>query len=146
MRYYDRKINYYETDQMAIVHHSNYIRYFEEARISFMEQLGYPYDRLESEEILSPVINVSCKYLRPIRFGDSVRIYVKLTSVTKVKCAFAYEIRDLETDELRARGSSENGFVTREGRPVVLTKEKPEFYKVFKDEFDSDPDPEGKQR
>ena len=64
MRYYERKINYYETDQMAIVHHSNYIRYFEEARVSFMEQAGYPYERLEAEEILSPVINVSCKFLR----------------------------------------------------------------------------------
>ena len=133
MKYYDRKINYYETDQMAIVHHSNYIRFFEEARVSFMEQVGYPYERLESEEILSPVIAVSCKYMHPVRFGDTIRIYVKLTSVTKVKCAFAYEIRDLATDEIRAKGTSEHGFVTRDGRPVIIEREKPEFYKAFKE-------------
>ena len=138
MRYYERKINYYETDQMAIVHHSNYIRYFEEARVSFMEQAGYPYERLEAEEILSPVINVSCKFLRPIRFGDTVRIEVRITSLTKVKCSFAYDIYDAGSGEIRARGTSEHGFVTREGRPVILPKDKPEFYRVFMEEFEAD--------
>ena len=138
MKYYDRKINYYETDQMGIVHHSNYIRFFEEARISFMEQVGYPYERLEAEEIISPVISVACKYIHPVRFGDSIRICVRLTSVTRVKCAFSYEIRDLKTGEMRAKGTSEHGFVSRTGRPVVLPKEKPEFYKSFMDEFSAE--------
>lgn len=138
MKYYDRKINYYETDQMGIVHHSNYIRFFEEARVSFMDQVGYSYERLEREEIVSPVINVSCKFLHPLRFGDTARIAVRLTSVTKVKCSFAYDITDADTGEIRARGTSEHGFITREGRPVILPKEKPEFYKVFMDEFRSE--------
>ena len=72
MRYYDRKINYYETDQMGIVHHSNYIRFFEEARCSFMEQSGYPYARLEEEDIISPTLEVSCRYIHPVRYGDTV--------------------------------------------------------------------------
>lgn len=140
MKYYDRTVNYYETDQMAIVHHSNYIRYFEEARVSFMDQVGYPYERLEREDILSPVIGVSCKYLRPIRFGDRIRIEVRLTSVTKVKCSFRYDIYDAETGELRARGTSEHGFITRGGKPVILPKEKPDFYRIFREEFDKEED------
>ena len=112
MKYYDRKINYYETDQMGIVHHSNYIRYFEEARCSFMEQSGYPYARLEEEEILSPTLAVSCK------------------------CAFHYEITDAETRELRAKGTSEHGFIGRDGKPVNLPKEKPDFYAVCQSEYE----------
>jgi acyl-CoA thioester hydrolase len=136
VKYLDRTVNYYETDQMAIVHHSNYIRYFEEGRVSFMEQVGYPYERLEREEVISPVLSISCKYLRPVRFGDRIRIAVKLVSVTKVKCTFSYEITDLESGEIRARGTSLHGFITRDGRPVILPKDKPEFYETFMGELE----------
>lgn len=138
MKYYDRSVNYYETDQMGIVHHSNYIRYFEEARVSFMEQVGYPYKRLEDEDVISPVLSVSCRFMHAVKFGDRVRIRVRLTSVTKVKCAFEYEVCDLETGEIRAKGTSEHGFISREGKPVILPKERPEFYRAFMDELNSD--------
>ena len=55
---YIHKVQYYETDQMGIVHHSNYIRWFEEARIDLLEQLGIGYDMIEKEGIISPVIGV----------------------------------------------------------------------------------------
>ena len=62
MEPYVHKVQYYETDKMGIVHHSNYIRWMEEARIDFLERMGWPYDRLENEGIISPVIGVDCKY------------------------------------------------------------------------------------
>lgn len=138
VKYYDRKINYYETDQMGIVHHSNYARFFEEARVSFMEQAGYPYKRLEDEDIFSPVLSISCKFIHAIKFGDSIRIAVRMISMTKVKCRFSYEITDLESGEIRARGESEHGFITREGRPVIIPKDKPEFYQAFLSELEED--------
>lgn len=138
MKYYDRKINYYETDQMGIVHHSNYARFFEEARISYMDQMGYPYERLEAEDIISPVLAISCKFLHSVRFGDSVRIEVTTTDVSKVKCSFSYKVTDLTTGEIRARGESEHGFISRDGRPVVLPKEKPEFYQLLLNELDAE--------
>ena len=136
MKSYIRKVNYYETDQMGVVHHSNYIRYFEEARISFMEQAGYPYDRLESENILSPVLGVSCKYLHALRFGDTVRIDVRMTKMSRVKCSFSYEITDAETGEIRARGTSDHGFISKDLRPVNLLKENPEFYETMSAELE----------
>lgn len=138
MKYYERKINYYETDQMAIVHHSNYIRFFEEARVSFMDQVGYTYARLESEDILSPVINVSCRFLRPLRFGDAVRIEVRLRSISKLKCSFEYEVKNALNGELCAKGSSEHGFVDKNGKPVILPKQKPEFYETFMNELEKE--------
>ena len=71
---YRRKVFYYETDQMGIVHHSNYIRWFEEARIDYMEQLGLGYDKMEEQGIISPVLSVEASYLRMLHFGDSVEI------------------------------------------------------------------------
>lgn len=136
MKSYERKVNYYETDQMGIVHHSNYARFFEEARISYMEQMGYPYERLEDEGIISPVLAISCKFLHSVSFGDRIRIDVSTTSVSKVKCSFSYELSDADSGEIKARGSSDHGFITRDGRPVILPKEKPEFYKLLMDELE----------
>ena len=51
------KVQYYETDQMGVVHHSNYIRWFEEARAEWMEAVGLPYAQLEAEGIASPVLS-----------------------------------------------------------------------------------------
>lgn len=136
MRYYDRVINYYETDQMGIVHHSNYIRYFEEARCSFMEQSGYPYARLEEEEIMSPTLAVSCKYIHAVKYGDTIRIAVRMVKLSRLKCAFTYEITDAKTGELRARGTSEHGFLTKEGKPAVLPKDRPDFYATCQAEYE----------
>ena len=55
MRPYRHKVNYYETDKMQFTHHSNYIRFMEEARLDFMEQMGWGYDKMEEEGIASPV-------------------------------------------------------------------------------------------
>ena len=57
---YDHKVQYYETDGMGIVHHSNYIRWFEEARVDLLEQLGFGYDRIEEAGYSGPVLEVSC--------------------------------------------------------------------------------------
>ena len=78
---YQHKVQYYETDQMGIVHHSNYIRWFEEARTDYMDCLGMGYARMEEMGILSPVLSVSADYLRMVYFGDTVSIdcYIKET-------------------------------------------------------------------
>ena len=66
----EHKVQYYETDGMGIVHHSNYIRWFEEARVGLLEQLGFGYDRIEAEGFSSPVLEVTCQYKTMARFGD----------------------------------------------------------------------------
>lgn len=140
MKLYERAVNYYETDQMAVVHHSNYIRYFEEARISFMAQIGCPYDALEREDIISPVLAVSCKFMQPVRFGETVQIRVRLTRMSRLKCSFSYEVCDAESGELRAKGESEHGFIDRKGRPVNMQKSQPDFFAKFSAETEAEPD------
>ena len=68
---YQHIVQYYETDKMGITHHSNYIRWMEEARIDFLSKIGWSYAKLEEEGIISPVVAVECKYMQPTTFSDS---------------------------------------------------------------------------
>ena len=77
-KYYVRKVNYYETDRMGIVHHSNHIRYFEEARINFMNKIGCDVMELENKGVIIPNVDAYAKYIKPIRFDDDIYIEVKL--------------------------------------------------------------------
>lgn len=79
------KARYYETDKMGIIHHSNYIRWFEEARVDALEQIGLSYDKLENIGIISPVLTVNCQYIHPVHFNDNVEIHLKFTNFTGVR-------------------------------------------------------------
>lgn len=128
---YTRKINYYETDQMAIVHHSNYIRYMEEARLFFLEEAGIPYKAVEEAGILIPVLGVQVKYQQAIRYGDEIEIYAWIDGFSQVKFSMLYEIKNKKTGILHATGSSEHCFVDKQLRPVRLKKEYPSIFEAF---------------
>ena len=77
---YNRKANYYETDMMGVVHHSNYIRWFEEARLDLMEQAGFNYKDMEDQGVLIPIIGVECQYKQFITFDEEITIKTKIES------------------------------------------------------------------
>lgn len=131
---YIRKVQYYETDKMAIVHHSNYIRWFEEGRIDFLEKAGLPFDKLEKMGIMSPVVEVSCKYISPARFGDTVKIDTVLTELGNVKFSFEYRIADFETGEVRVIGNSRHCFTDLNGSVISLKREKPEIFEKMREQ------------
>ena len=89
---YERNVYYYETDRMGIVHHSNYIKWLEEARIDFMEQIGYPFKRIEDEGMMIPVLSVSCTYKKPMRYGEVYSVIIKPISFKGVRFIIEYEI------------------------------------------------------
>ena len=135
---YERKVFYYETDRMGIVHHSNYIRWMEEARMDMMEQMGFGYDKMEELEIISPVISVNCEYKSMVRFGETVVINAKVVSYNGVKLKVVYEMTDKETGELRAMAESSHCFLTMSGKPLSLKRSYPEidtkFFTLVEDE------------
>jgi acyl-CoA thioester hydrolase len=127
-----RKANYYETDQMGIIHHSNYIRWFEEARVDFMEQIGYGYEKSVQLGIDFALIGLSCEYKSMVRFGEAVTINAKITTLTNVRMTVSYEVRDSVTDELRTTGETRHCFlVSGKKHPVSLKKALPELYALF---------------
>lgn len=131
MKPYIHKINYYETDKMGITHHSNYIRFMEEARIDFMEQIGLGYDKMEEMGIGSPVINVECNYRKTTTFPDVISIIVKTEKVSAFKLFLTYEMK--VNDQVVSTGKSSHCFLDKTGKPVMLEKEFPTFYKALMD-------------
>lgn len=129
---YIHHAKYYETDQMGIIHHSNYIRWMEEARIDAMNQLGISYGGLEKMGIISPVLSVSCQYRNMVHFDDSVMIKVKAVKYTGVKLELEYEFMDVETGTVCTTGTSAHCFLDRNGRPVSLKRECPEIDEKFR--------------
>ena len=127
---YIHKVQYYETDMMGITHHANYIYWMEEARIDYMEQLGYPYSRMEKEGIKSPVRSVSCVYKHPSTFGDMITIHVSVGDFNGVMLTILYDMRN-QKDETVCEARSEHVFVSGEGRLVRLNKVQPEFCRAI---------------
>lgn len=127
-----RTANYYETDQMGIVHHSNYIRWLEECRIDWMAQMGLDYAEMEKLGILIPVLSVQCTYRIVTKFGESVMIIPKMEKVSAVKFQVSYRIVQPETGELHNTAETEHCFLNREFKPLFLKKEHPDIYDVFK--------------
>lgn len=125
---FERRINYYETDQMGIVHHSNYIRFLEEARCQFLADIGLPYNKLEEMGILIPVLGVKCEYKRHITFGDTIIIKLKTTTFTGVKLIINYEIFNKETNELVTIAETKHCFTNSSLKPINLKKYNEEAY------------------
>ena len=129
---YFRKINYYETDKMGITHHSNYIRFMEEARIHFLEQIGCGYDEWEKDGIISPVIGIECQYKHPTTFGDELRIKVVISEYKRVKLSVSYTMVNAKTEELVFEGVSHHCFVNAQGKPIALSKQHPQYDELLK--------------
>lgn len=90
MKTYIHKVKYYECDRMGITHHSNYIRFMEEARVDLMDQLGYGFERMEADGVVSPVMSVSCNYRKSTTFQDEIAVEVRLAKVSTLKFSFTY--------------------------------------------------------
>ncbi|MCL1867010.1 MAG: acyl-CoA thioesterase [Oscillospiraceae bacterium] len=129
---YVRKANFYETDQMGIIHHSNYIRWFEEARVDFMSQIGYGYEKSIELGVDFAITGVTCDYKSMTRFGDSVVIHSNIVMMTHSRMTVEYQVRDSVTDELRVVGETRHCFLdTGKKRPVSLKKLLPDLYSLF---------------
>lgn len=124
---YKRRANYYETDMMGIVHHSNHIRYFEEARLDYMKSFGCDVLEMEKEGIIIPNVDAYAKYYIPVRFGEEVDIEVSLTTFNGIKMEYTFTMRK-QNGELAAEGHTMHCFVKSNFRPISLKKAFPEYY------------------
>ena len=131
MYIFERKINNYETDKMGIVHHSNYIRFFEEARCRLLEDCGLPYDLMEAKGIMSPVLGVNCKYKHHVTFGDTIQICAYIKEFTGVKFTVGYEIYNKENNSLCVEGESNHCFTDSNLKPLIIKKHHNDVYEKF---------------
>lgn len=118
---YKHKVKYYETDAMGITHHSNYVRWMEEARVEFMDNFGYSYKKLENIGISSPVLSYSCEIKHSTTFDDIVEIIPKVVSYNSVRLKIEYTMKCNE--KIIAIGETNHCFTNQKGIPLRLNKE-----------------------
>ena len=135
---YIRSVNYYETDRMAVVHHSNYVRYFEEARVDYLRRNGLDFAELEGKYgIMFPVLEVNCRYHKFARFDDELRIFVRLTAYTGVR--FTLEYRACFPDgSLCTEGSTGLAILNSSYLPISLKRKFPEVHRRFTELLEAD--------
>lgn len=128
---FERKINYYETDKMGVVHHSNYIRFLEEARCDWLENIEMPFEVLEDNGITIPVLEVKCKYKYHVTFGDTILIKPFVKEYTGVRMTVGYEVINKETEKLVLEAETKHCFTDKNLKPINLKKYKKEFSDKF---------------
>lgn len=129
---YIHRVQYYETDKMGITHHSNYIRWMEEARVAFLDHIGYGYAKLERDGIISPVVGVECQYKHATTFDDEVKIAVGVDEFRGVRLVIQYQMTNANTGELVLVGKTTHCFTDSHGKPIVLKKQFPEMDSLLK--------------
>lgn len=116
-------VRYYETDQMGIVHHSNYIRYFECGRSDLLDKIGLPLTEIEASGVMMPIVSVDCKYRTPARLGDKLRIVSIIESVPMAKLPVKSEVYN-QDGVLLCEGKVVLGFIdSQTRRPIRCPKE-----------------------
>ena len=129
MKLYEHTVQYYETDKMGIVHHSNYIRWMEEARMDFLDRIGWNYKVMEDEGIISPVTAVESRYRCNTTFGDVITIEVSVEEFKGIRLKLSYVMRREGT--IVNEATSEHCFLDTEGKIVNIKKTKPELYETL---------------
>lgn len=126
---YLHTVQYYECDPMGVLHHSNYVRIMEESRVEWMEQMGFGYERMEAEGVVSPVTAISVEYKRPAKFRDQIRVQIHVEELGTIRLRLRYEM--YVGDTLCTLATSTHCFIENM-RPVALERRFPEFYACLK--------------
>lgn len=128
---YTHKTQYYETDQMGVIHNSNYFRWFEEARTDFMERVGLPYAKMEEMGLRIAVMDSACSYKAPVRYGDEAIVEQRIIFFNGYKMTIRYRVFRKSDHALCALGETRYALLSADWKPVRLTKERPEIYELF---------------
>lgn len=130
-KFYERSINYYETDKMSVVHHSNYARFLEECRVDMLRHYDMPLGMFEEKGYVIPVLDLYSEFKESIRFGETIKIVPRIDKVTPVKFFISYVIYDATLTRVKHIAKSSHCFLSRDFKPVSLKKVEPELYNRF---------------
>lgn len=116
---FDVRIAYADTDRMGVVYYANYLTMFERGRTELMRNLGLRYrDMEEKDKVFLPVSEAICRYLKPAKYDDLIRVTTKIEHLGGASIDFSYEIVDVETGNKIAQGTTRHPFVNDQWKPV----------------------------
>ena len=104
------RVLYAHTDKMGIVYYSRYFEYFEAGRNEFLRGIGYPYSKIESQELILPVVEAHSRYIAPAKYDDEISLYTTLKEMPTVKVRLNYLVKN-ESKEILAEGFTVHSFV-----------------------------------
>lgn len=122
---------YAETDQMGIIHHSNYAIYYEMGRVQFCKDMGVPFDMIEKRGLRLALTKIKSQFKKPLLFGHMYQLHTKLISFSKVKMTFKYMIID-ESNDVMHIGYTDLAWLNQELKPVNMFKYDETLYQMFK--------------
>ena len=125
------KVRYVETDQMGIVHHSNYFAWFEVGRTEFIKEQGLSYSEIEARGVIIPLIECGAQFKIGAKYEDELIIKTSMSLLTPVKMDMNYEIIRENDGKLLATGFTRHAFTSRELKPINVKKKNPEVWAVF---------------
>lgn len=120
----EHHVDFFDTDAMEVVHHSNYIRWFEIGRVEFLRMAGITLGQLMEDGYVFPITDISAKFLSPGRFDDILVIETTPTALTKAKMAFDYRILRKGEETVLVTGHTQNVFTNRETGKIARLPEK----------------------
>lgn len=115
---FDLPVRYYETDGQGVVHHSNYLRYMELARIELLNAVGYDYAAIEASGVLLVVAKATVKYKYPARYGDILRIQVRTERAYGARIDHTYLLK--VSERIIAEGETTIASIDRNGIVVRI--------------------------
>ena len=125
------RVRYSDTDAQGIVHHSNYFRWLEEARIGWLDAIGQPYGDLTERGIYLPLTSCSCTFQAPVCAGEQVDVHLSLDEVSRARVGLTYRI--VHNAKVAATAATTHAYVDATGRPLRLTRDDP-FWLTIKRE------------
>ena len=128
---YTRKLNYYETDRMGVIHHSNYIRFLEEARCEWLDINNISMSTLEANKITIPTLEVNVKYKNHVTSGDTITITPKITEFNGVRMTITYDVIDIKNGKTVIEAETKHCFTDINLKPINLKKYNDDFYNTF---------------
>ena len=112
------RVRYAETDRMGLLHHANYLVYFEQARTELLRSQGLTYKDVEDQRFFLVLTKLEVRYKRPARYDDLLTVRTFVERTTAVRIDHRYEV--LRDNELVAEATSTLACVDRDGRPQAL--------------------------
>ena len=109
------RVEYHHTDQMGIVHHSNYVKFFEVARTEWLRAMGVTYAEMERRGVMMPIVDVSIKYRKPAYYDELISVTAYVDELPMARMNFRYEVRGEDGRDI-ASGTTTLGFIDSQTR------------------------------
>lgn len=109
------RVEYHHTDQMGIVHHSNYVKFFEVARTEWLRAIGLTYAEMERRGVMMPIVDVAVKYRNPAVYDELISVTAFVDELPMARMSFRYEVCGEDGREI-AMGSTTLGFIDKDTR------------------------------